>query len=748
MNGERDQQLLSEYAEQSSEAAFGELVRRYVDFVYSAAFRMVRNPHLAEEVTQSVFVALSQNARALSGRAVLSGWLHRTARNLAAKTVRGEVRRRAREQEAVVMNELSSSEVDPLWERLAPELDAALDELKDADRNVVLLRFFHQCSVREIAEALGLNEDTAKKRVARALQRLRGVLALRGVTVSVGLLVTALAARSVEAAPAGLAAAVASASSAGAGSSAAIGTFSHILKLVAMTKFQATVLALLFVAGVATPGLVSSGSSERSRAQFDAESKEARSAALQTNRQTAAIVDGSVGAQFQANTPLSRLQAFMRQTDQGHAVGGVTSDEQEALVFLVWSLPAADYPKAWSFRKNLTREGLRDSLEQTLLKYWIELDPPAALAAAESVTRYSGENQVSKWLGNWVEKDPAAALTWVQQEAPEAIRSSALATVLPNLARTDPQAAIAALAEMPASQRKDRTLSEVVEQWAAQDPAAAANYATNLPFSMQRSKAVASVAEIWAKKDYDAVLSWAQKLPEADQASVRDGALRVMEEKDPAQAAAILQDLGRSNDISRTLQNWAKTDLGEAANWVKQLPQGRFYQLALSGLLPEWGNRDPRSAAEFVAAMPAEKGQLQIHFQEVLPNWAGKDLQAATDWAKRLPDDSVRDSALNAVCGALALSKPAEAASLVASLAPGDEQSRLAAGVAGNWACHDPMAAVQWVAAFPEGPSRTRAIGEMARFFQIATFNLDPCRRWLNGTSLFSAEEKQEFLSK
>jgi len=66
MNSLTDQQLLLDYAEHRSEAAFAELVRRHVDFVYSAALRMVRDPHLAEDVTQTVFIALSEQAPRLA----------------------------------------------------------------------------------------------------------------------------------------------------------------------------------------------------------------------------------------------------------------------------------------------------------------------------------------------------------------------------------------------------------------------------------------------------------------------------------------------------------------------------------------------------------------------------------------------------------------------------------------------------------------------------------------------------------
>src|SRR5436309_8643876 len=158
MNDQTDVQLLRAYTEKRCEAAIGELVRRHVDFVYSAARRIVRDPHLAEDVTQGVFVALAKNAGELAERPVLSGWLHRTAQNIAAQTVRTIERRRAREQEAVAMNELLSTEPDAVWDHIAPHLDEALGELGEGDRDAVLLRYFEHKSAREMAKTLGTSE--------------------------------------------------------------------------------------------------------------------------------------------------------------------------------------------------------------------------------------------------------------------------------------------------------------------------------------------------------------------------------------------------------------------------------------------------------------------------------------------------------------------------------------------------------------------------------------------------------------
>src|SRR5436853_314849 len=116
-------------------------------------------------ITQSAIPLLNHSlrkaktqARASSTRPSLSrirsGWLYRTAQNIAAQTVRTEVRRRAREQKAAAMNESLSAESEPVWEDLAPHLDAALGELSEADRNSLLLRYFEHKSAREIAQTL------------------------------------------------------------------------------------------------------------------------------------------------------------------------------------------------------------------------------------------------------------------------------------------------------------------------------------------------------------------------------------------------------------------------------------------------------------------------------------------------------------------------------------------------------------------------------------------------------------------
>ncbi len=255
--------LLCDFAQRQSEASFGELVRRYLDLVYSTAMRLVADPHLAQDVSQAVFVALAQQAGLVATKvaqgAALSAWLHLTTRNLAAKTVRTEVRRRAREKEAVAMHEVSDDDAAAAWEQIAPHLDGALGELPNPDRDALLLRFFERKSAREIGQRLGISEEAAQKRVRRALDRLRDRFVARGTVLPVGVSAPALAAilsaKTIEAAPLALSAGIVKASllAASVATSTAVAPGSiTFLSALAMTKTQVAVL-LALAAGLAVP---------------------------------------------------------------------------------------------------------------------------------------------------------------------------------------------------------------------------------------------------------------------------------------------------------------------------------------------------------------------------------------------------------------------------------------------------------------------------------------------------------------
>ena len=108
-----DMALLREYAAHNSEAAFEELVSRRIGFVYSAALRQVRDPHLAEEITQAVFIILAQKAGRISDKTILTGWFFRTTRFAALAQIRAAAKRSLRtaiiEKELQMQTEIQSA---------------------------------------------------------------------------------------------------------------------------------------------------------------------------------------------------------------------------------------------------------------------------------------------------------------------------------------------------------------------------------------------------------------------------------------------------------------------------------------------------------------------------------------------------------------------------------------------------------------------------------------------------------------
>ena len=253
MQSKSDAQLLSEYAERGSEAAFAEIVTRHADLVHSAALRQVDSPDLARDVAQRIFSDLARKAKPvsckLSPESSLVGWLYRSTRFAALNVRREEHRRQARERQA--MEQFNPTDDSPAWEQIRPLLDEGMEELSDADRDALLLRFFKNQDLRAVGVALGISDDAAQKRVTRAVERLRGFFARRGVAVAAGGLTLAISANAVQAAPAGLAVTLSTAAVL-AGAAVQSATTLAVTQTIAMTTLQKALVAATLFAAVGT----------------------------------------------------------------------------------------------------------------------------------------------------------------------------------------------------------------------------------------------------------------------------------------------------------------------------------------------------------------------------------------------------------------------------------------------------------------------------------------------------------------
>jgi RNA polymerase sigma factor (sigma-70 family) len=201
IHDQSDSSLLQEFAAHRSQDAFTELVTRHSDWVYCAAVRMVRDPHLAEDVAQAVFLVLAGKAAKLIA-VPLHRWLFKVTRYASANAIRARTRRDKYERLAAMSNsETLQSDPDRTWQEIAPLLDDSISRLRSRDRDALLLRFYQQKKLAEVAAALGVSEGAAKIRIARAIEKLRALLRRRGIAVPTDALGAALLAHTTHAAP-------------------------------------------------------------------------------------------------------------------------------------------------------------------------------------------------------------------------------------------------------------------------------------------------------------------------------------------------------------------------------------------------------------------------------------------------------------------------------------------------------------------------------------------------------------------
>lgn len=248
-----DQELLREFIRAGSQPAFQALVERHLPLVFGTACRRLGDAQLAEEVAQNVFIVLARKAGFLGVEVRLAAWLHQTTLLEARHCLRGELRRRQREETAARLGD-TMKEDDSRSQILAGLLDEALLELREKDRQVLLLRFFEEKSLRDLGAYFGISEDAAQKRVAKALETLGRAFQRRGYQMPTATVATVIAAARVntQAMPSGLVSAITQGACQAASVITPAGVAALFAKVMSLTKIQcATVCALVLAAPLA-----------------------------------------------------------------------------------------------------------------------------------------------------------------------------------------------------------------------------------------------------------------------------------------------------------------------------------------------------------------------------------------------------------------------------------------------------------------------------------------------------------------
>jgi RNA polymerase sigma factor (sigma-70 family) len=458
-----DNDLLAAYTTRGEEQAFREFVQRHATWVLGVATRCAGQAALGEDITQSVFSLVAQKAAALvASNTVVAAWLHRTTLLTAANAVRGERRYRQRLERAAA--ELTpmltmTQEESNLYQEMIPQLDAAMDSLSEADRTLLLLRFFEQRNLAHIARSTGISEDACQKRLRRAVDKLGLSLRRKGVTLSSVMLTSFLADRMTLPASAEMVTHFADTALLTSSGKASLSAYA-----VAAPLAGASVSVLLTVLVSLVAFAVPVGLQVRANAISLTKTSGTTSVAPVTKATTTLSVSDPI---------LDHLSAALK---------SLRSDDPEGLLELVLfisDLPLEKMSGAWSIILQHPDEG---TIVRALFCRWTELDLQGALAAS-GLTK-NNSLLCSVWHGIasiWAVSDPAAYFAEVAKfpadpNSPLPWQEIANWHGLTKLANARPAAALDYTKHITDSKRQLSVTKMALSLWGQRDPAAAVQH--------------------------------------------------------------------------------------------------------------------------------------------------------------------------------------------------------------------------------------------------------------------------------
>jgi hypothetical protein len=391
-------------------------------------------------------------------------------------------------------------------------------------------------------------------------------------------------------------------------------------------------------------------------------------------------------------------------------------------VRLAAAVEALDRDQIFAALEQIGGTGREDdratAARHALISRLAELDPAGAAAYAIQSPAKDHADLLQPALEVWLQIDPAAALAWADSLSAGKPRAEAQGMLALFLSQTNPDLALALGAAAQTGGGPQYLTSQILEKLAGKDPLDAASRALKLPPASDRASTLQSVLRTWAEKDPGAALAWAGQLPDhRDRATASLSAIAAWGGKDAPAAGAYLlahvdmADLRQNpSAVFQIADTWAGSDPAAALAWMEQLPGGIRSNYE-SRIFQAWSETDPAGAAQAALGLSSPNARNNA-LSSVMQNWADKDLNAARAWFERLPDGPSRENVLSTLGNVWVQHDPRAAADFLLRQKPAGEDGSdwpLNLAVA-QWAQSDPAAALAWTRAMPEGNQRDEVV--------------------------------------
>ncbi|HVK57625.1 MAG TPA: sigma-70 family RNA polymerase sigma factor, partial [Candidatus Kapabacteria bacterium] len=458
MSERTDQHLLQLWANRADEIAFRAFADRYSGFVFGTARRRISDSSLAEEITQDVFAAAARQAAKLSSHVSVTAWLHRTTMLTVLDRMRRHARQRRKIEDLKAMHP-QNPERDP-WMDVLPQLDEALDRLRSADREILLLHFAERLPFPQVAARLGTTVDAARMRTNRALEHLSQLLRTAGVSVPVTALAASLSGTFVQAAPVSLV--LSPVAMAGAGKVMFSTVVIHAFQGLKAVHVSAAALVSLVLAGVVLfqqkeihsaedriAGLRASLPKNPTTSALDSNALAIASPAS-TSAQALDLRQLSLDALLGSYAGKNRIGATLARLDNNNLAGLLQTTLQGSLLpeprrsLIVEILgemerrsPALHLQTCLELMKTASADFFRDlgHRAQNSMQTWITKEPEAALAWAraqdgawrEAHQRYrtwDDPSLMNRITAGFLIRDPARGYAMLEEMNPLAIKGT------------------------------------------------------------------------------------------------------------------------------------------------------------------------------------------------------------------------------------------------------------------------------------------------------------------------------------
>ncbi len=646
-----DWSLLKAYIDHDDETAFAALVKRHIGLVYGAALRQLNdNQVAAEEVVQVVFTSLARNGSKLRSGSSLAAWLYRAAVGKAIDHIRQNSARRRREQKHALAMKIDQPEHAVEWETIAPLLESAMDTLSEVDRTAILMRVFEERPLAEVGAALGVSADTARKRVAAALEQLRRWFERRGVRCTSGALGITLGSFAVVTPAEGLLSATVDGALTAASLSSTITSTTLLLTTMQTMKLS---IPLGLLAGAALPLSLGYLASE------------------QPLGKTSEPPSSLILASPEISLPSAQMSELMAEWERMRSEHGPDTGSMPALYEIVAAIDE-------DFKRRTFRA--------ILLAEWAEIDPQGALRYFGSAERQDHE-RVAQILALWLKRDSETAIEAMKASSSETVHHR-IGGMLDLVAEVAP-ARLRELASMVDSKNDwDTRVRDAFAVAARNDLASALESAQGVEGAV-RGEALAGIALAWAEEDADAALAWVTALePSEDRAEALRNLLVGWAKSDPVAALDRLdlappggghRAIFNTETAEHVLRAASQTDFNATLDWLADNPDAitskGYHGLtdALRGRLAD----DVPGTLTLMQEHPASATLVQALRSELL-NGSSERQEEVWEWAASQPASAFISRVKQEVFGAASWHRPDKAVEWISAFVESSSNSEQA----------------------------------------------------------------------